>query len=76
MKIIFFILAAMVAIALAAPAPEAETEADPQYHLSEDFMDSYGELDAYPDADPSWNWGCLRRPWLPGCRRLRPIGGK
>jgi hypothetical protein len=65
MKIIFFILAAFLAIALAAPAPEAEAVADSQYYLSDVYGD-YG-LDAYPEANPGW-WFCRRRPWHPRCR--------
>ncbi len=72
MKIIFFILAAFLAITLAAPAPEAEAEAvaEPQYHLYDTFGDAYG-LDSYHDesldALPG-SWFCRRRPWHWRCR--------
>ncbi len=64
MKIIFFILAAFLAIALAVPAPEAEAVAEPQYYLSDVYGD-YG-LDAYPEAGHGWL--CRRLPWHPRCR--------
>jgi hypothetical protein len=78
MKIIFFVLAASLAIALATPTPEAEAEADPQYDLTEAFMDPYGELDQYTDEALDADLGdvelrrrrhiCCRRPWLRRCR--------
>ena len=88
MKIIIFILAAMLAIVLAAPAPapEAEAEADPQYYLSEDFEDTSGALDAsYPDSydEPEprlWRLKLFCRiPWnriKRVCRRITGFVGK
>ena len=77
MKIIFFILAASLALTLAEPGPEAEAEADPQYDLSEAFMDPYGELDEYPVEDVDVELRsrlrryCCRFPRTHMCRRLR-----
>ncbi len=77
MKIIFFILAAFLAIALATPTPEAE--ADPQYELTETFMDPYGEMDQYTGQALDADLGdvglrymklCCLRPRHPRCRRF------
>lgn len=73
MKIIFFILAASLAIALATPAPEAE--ADPQYDLSETFMDNYDEMDVFTDealddVELRQRRLCCQRPWIRSCRRF------
>ncbi len=77
MKIIFFVLAASLAIALATPTPEAEAEADPQYDLTEAFMDPYGEQDQYTDEAlglDDFVLGkrrlCCRRPWIRICLRF------
>lgn len=77
MKIIFFILAVSLAVALAAPAPEAK--ADPQYYLDEVYAanpyayDQFGDYADDVSADEYLRrrrWGGRRR----GSGMWRPFG--